>query len=307
MKKYILYLILFTSLLMVLFACEKEKAEVISLQEEEVLPTPPHNEVKGIKIAIAAIISPKKTLVYYKELLDYISKKMGVPVTLVQRDTYAEVNGLVRDEKIDVAFVCSGAYVDGHDVFGMEILAAPKAYGEPYYYSYIIVPVDSEYDELEDLRGKKFAFADPMSNTGKLVPTYMLAKINETPDSFFSKYIFTFSHDKSIEAVAQKLTDGAAVDSLIWDYTNATDPTFTSKTKVIVKSPPYGIPPVVVPRGLDPKMKSKLRNIFLNMHLDKESKALLDKLNIDSFVPVEDGAYNSIRDMKAWVQTQGDK
>ncbi len=127
-----------------------------------------------LRIAIAAVISHKETLILYKELLQYLSRRLGTQIKLIQRETYEEVNNMVRDMELDFAFVCSGAYVDGHDQFGMELLVAPVAYGEPTYRSYIIVPAASPANSLEDLRGKRFAFTDPMSNTGKLAPTYML-------------------------------------------------------------------------------------------------------------------------------------
>ncbi len=62
---------------------------------------------------------------------------------------------------------------------------APQAYGALVYYSYILVAKGSRFSSFEELRGKRFAFTDPLSNTGKLVPTYMLAKMNETPEKFF--------------------------------------------------------------------------------------------------------------------------
>lgn len=231
-----------------------EEAKKVSLEEVS-FPEPSPQTEESLRIAVSAIISPEETFVYYKEVLDYISGESGLPVDLVLRDTYAEVNELVKQEELDVAFVCTGAYIDGQDEFGMELLVAPKAYGEAVYYSYIIVPADSSVGTLEGLRGTTFAFTDPMSNTGKLSPTYMLALLNETPDSFFGNYIFTYSHDRSIEAVAEKIVDGAAVDSLVWDYLDATGPEFTSNTRIIQRSPPYGIPPVVVPKGLDPELK----------------------------------------------------
>lgn len=296
------YLLVIVCSFSILFtACQSEKVEQVSLSEKEVIAAYPVNEVNGIKIAVSAIISPKKTFIYYKELLDYISKKINTPVKLVQRETYIEINDLIRDGEIQVAFVCSGAYIDGYDDSDMELLVVPKAYGQAYYYSYVIVPVDSDIKDFKSLRGKRFAFTDPMSNTGKLVPTYMLSKMGETPDTFFGKHIFTYSHDKSIEAVAQHLVDGASVDSLVWDYANATNPTYTSRTKIISKSPPYGIPPVVVPKGLDPELKESLKNIFLNMHLHEESSRLLKKLHIDSFIEVGDDLYDSIREMRKGV------
>lgn len=222
----------------------------------------------------------------------------------VDRKSYAEINKLIKLGDIDIAFVCGLPYVDGHEEFGMELLVAPQAYGETVYYSYIIVSSDSPIESFEDLRGKTFAFTDPLSNTGKLVPTYMIAKMGETPDSYFKKYVYTYAHDKSIKAVAQGIVDGAAIDSLIWEYLNHTNPEFTSKTKVIQKSPPCGIPPVVVHPGIEPELKKRLKQIFLNAHKDEKGRKILKVIMIDKFVVIDDSAYDSIREMKSWIAKQ---
>jgi phosphonate transport system substrate-binding protein len=208
-------------------------------------------EEKHLHIAVGGMITPRAGFAYYKKLLDYIGKQLNKTVEFVDKEDYAMINKMMEEGSIDVAFVCGGPYVDGRKEFGMELLAAPHAYGGTLYYSYIIAPGDSPVKNFEELRGKAFAFTDPLSNTGKLVPTYMLAKMDETPDSFFKSYDYTYAHDKSIKAVATGLVDGAAVDSLIWEYANQTNPEHTSKTKIIKRSPPYGIPPVVVRAGLD--------------------------------------------------------
>jgi len=258
----------------------------------------------NLRIAISAVISPKETFILYKDLLDYISDRLDVKVKLVQRQTYEEVNNLVRDNKLDMAFVCSGAYIDGHEEFGMELLVAPVAYGKPVYHSYIIVPKTSKAQKIEDLRGKRFAFTDPMSNTGKLSPTYMLAMMNEEIDSYFSDYIFSYSHDRSIEMVAHSLIDGAAVDGLIWEYMNSKDPSLTSQTRIIKKSEPYGIPPIVVPATLEKNLKENLRNLFLTIHTEAEGKKILNKLSIDKFIVIDDQKYDSIRKMRLGISNK---
>lgn len=301
-SKIFLFLFLI-SIILPLPACEREKAKEISLKENLVKPEAT-KKTYALRLAVGAIISPKNTYIYYKEILDYISVRMRVPVELVQRDTYEAVNQLIKNNEIDAAFVCSGAYVDGNRDFGMELLLAPQAYGETCYYSYIIVPNHSNVKKIEDLKGKKFAFTDPMSNSGKLIPTYILSKMGYTPQNFFSTYIFTYSHDKSIEAVANKLVDGAAVDSLIWEYINQINPALTSKAKIIQKSDPCGIPPLVVPKELNPIIKKNLKNILINMHTDPEGKKILDKIKIDRFVEIDDSAYDSIREMGKWIKAQ---
>ncbi len=259
---------------------------------------------KPLRIAIGGMTTPRAGFVYYKQLLNYIGDHLGRKVEFVDRENYAIINNMLKNQELDVAFVCGGPYVDGHAEFELELLVAPLAYGEAVYYSYIIVPKDSPVKSFKELRGKTFAFTDPLSNTGKLNPTYMLAKMKETPDTFFKSYYFTHAHDKSIKAVAIRAVDGAAVDSLIWEYANRTNPEFTSKTRIIEKSPPHGIPPVVVRHRIDPELKETLRQIFLNAHNDKKGQEILKGMMIEKFIPIDDKAYDSIREMKRWVEAQ---
>ncbi len=291
------------AVMQLLIACDQAPRQKISMEKREPVVAA-KKDVKAIRIAVGGMITPREGFAYYRQFLDYIGEKMGQPVEFVDREDYAEINKLVATGQVDVAFVCGGPYVDGKKEFDMELLAAPVAYGETVYYSYIIVNKKSPFQQLSDLRGKRFAFTDPLSNTGKLVPTYMLAKMKETPDSFFGKYSYIGSHDKAIQAVAEGVVDGAAVDSLIWEYANKTSPKFTSMTRIILKSPPYGIPPVVVPKGLDPALKDRLRKIFLEAHTDPKGAEILKKMYIDRFVMIDDKAYDSIREMKVWLDGQ---
>ncbi len=286
--------------------CEKSREQkIIDFSKREPINTEmAKSDKKPIRIAVGGMITPREGFAYYRKLLDYIGERLDSNIEFVDREDYAEINELLKANDIDAAFVCGGPYVDGHREFGMELLVAPKAYGETVYYSYIIVPANSSANTLEDLRGKSFAFTDPLSNSGKLVPTYMLALINETPDSFFKKYEFTYAHDKSIKAVAEGLVDGAAVDSLIWEYANRTDPEFTSATKILRKSPAYGIPPIVVRKGLSPDTKDKLRDIFLSVHESAAGREILKGMMVDRFVTITDSSYDSIREMKQWLSDQ---
>jgi phosphonate transport system substrate-binding protein len=277
----------------------------VSFQTRQTLTTASgHQRAGTIRIAVGGMITPQEGFGYYRQFLDYLGEQMGAKVEFVDRTDYAEINKLVNSGNVDVAFVCSGPYVDGYRDFGMELLVAPQAYGKTVYYSYIIVPYDSPARGLKDLRGKRFAFTDPLSNTGALAPTYMLAKMGETPGSFFRKLIYTSTHDKAVHAVAEKLVDGAAIDSLIFEYMKKTHPEVTVRTMILQKSPPYGIPPVVVRAGLDPAFKGRLRDAFLNAHADEKGAVILKGMAIDRFVPIDDREYDSVRRMKRWIAEQ---
>ncbi len=261
------------------------------------------SEPPRLRVAVGAMISPKETFLYYRQLLDYIGGKLGLEVQLIQRKTYTEINELFGKGGIDLAFVCSGPYANGKEKYGLELLATPQIHGSHFYRSYLIVNRDSSHHSLEDLRGTMFAFTDPDSNTGKLAPTYWLAKLGERPEAFFAKTIYTHSHDNSILAVAKGLVEGAAVDSLIWEYYHNKSPIFTSSTRIIKKSEPYGIPPLVTCRHLSPELKDRIRQLVFSMHLNPKGREILVELMIDRFIESQEDWYESIRQMARELAT----
>ncbi|MBU0464458.1 MAG: phosphate/phosphite/phosphonate ABC transporter substrate-binding protein [Proteobacteria bacterium] len=252
----------------------------------------------SLRVAIAAMISPKESISKYKSLMDYIGKKMGYQIILIQRKTYGEINELFQKQQIDLALICSGPYANGKDIFQVEALAVPLVRGEHYYRSYLIVNKKSSIKTLEDLRGKTFAYTDPDSNTGTLVPNYWVAMKGETSQLFFKETTYTYSHDNSIIAVAKSLVDGAAVDSHIWEYYHRTNPEYTANTRIIKKSIPFGSPPFVSSRSLPLVLKENVKEILLTMHLDPEGKQIQDSLFVDKFVLPQESWYQPIIKMK---------
>ncbi len=151
-------------LALLLVSCSRASYPRVSLAESDApAPTANANAPRKLplRLAVATVISPQATLEAYGPLLDYLSLKLERPVNLIQRNTYAEINELIRSGGADLAFVCGGAYVEGQREFGMELLVAPEVRGETVYYSYIIVPSDSPAQRFADLRGLTFGFTDP--------------------------------------------------------------------------------------------------------------------------------------------------
>ncbi len=252
-----------------------------------------------LTVAVAAMISPKETFTYYRQMLDYLSRALDLDVRLIQRKTYGEIDDLFLKGRIDLGFVCSGPYAVGKDKAGFDLLAAPEIRGRATYQAYLVVNKDSPVKRLEDLRGRIFAFTDPESNTGHLVPLAWLAGLNERPETFFSRTIYTYSHDNSILAVSRGLVDGAAVDGLIWEYYSRKNPSLTARTRVIKRSEPFGIPPVVVSRSMPAELRERIQDVILSMHKSSDGQKILAELMIDRFVIAHDEWYDSIRRMRA--------
>lgn len=295
--------VLVISLTLVLLSCTSPKqTDIIDLSDVQDLDLNQASEIIPLRLAVANVISPTGTLESYSALVNYISEKLGRPVELVQRRTYAETNDLVRQGEVDIAFVCTSAYVIGHEEFGMELLVAPQVNQETVYYSNLIVPSDSEANSMEDLQGKIFAFTDPLSNTGRLYPTFLVHQLGEDPESFFTRTFFTYSHDDAIQAVASGLADGAAVDSLVLQFTLSRQPDLAGQVRIIHKSPPFGIPPVVVGPQVRPQVRVDLQDLFLGMNEDPLATVALQELDIEKFVLIGDTTYDSVRELLSFEE-----
>ncbi len=276
----------------------------VDLNDLQPLPEPQNTAVEPLRVAVAAVISPQGSAEGYGPLLKYLSRRLGRPVEMVQRRSYAEVNELIRTGEVDLAFVCTSSYLVGRS-FGMQLIAAPQVDGHITYQAKLIVSADSPARSLEDLRGKVFAFTDPLSFTGRVVPIYWLQQIGETPETFFKRTFFTFSHDDAIYAVARGLADAASVDSLVWDFALRRDPSLADRIRVIRTSEPFGIPPVVTGPHTRPQTIATWQEILLRMDEDPEGKAALQLLDYDRFVAVEDSLYQTADQVEQAVRLTG--
>jgi phosphonate transport system substrate-binding protein len=281
-----------------LAACQPASAlPQVRLANLQTLPPRTEADVVPLRVAVAAVISPQGTVESYQPLLDYLSAQLHRPVEIVQRRTYAEVNDLIERGEVDVAFVCTSAYLAGKNDFGMELLAAPQVNGAAAYHSALIVPNDSPAQSMADLRGTVFAFTDPMSTSGRIYPTFLVQQLGSTPSRFFARTFFTYSHDDAIRAVADGLAGGAAVDSLVLDFAVQRDPTLAERVRVIHVSPAFGIPPVVVRPEARPLLKAELQALLLGLADSAAGREALRALGFEQFVLIEDSAYDSVREL----------
>jgi phosphonate transport system substrate-binding protein len=250
-----------------------------------------------LRIGVAAVLSPEGTVESYSELAKYLGEELGRPTELVQRRTYAEVNALIDAGEVDLAFVCTSAYVRGHASGSMDLLVVPEIEGSLVYHSSIIVPASSPARSMEDLRGAVFAFTDPMSLTGRLYASSVVLGLGHTPETFFSDIVYTYSHDDAVSAVAAGVVDGAGVDDLVLRHMIDRDPSLESRIRVIDASPGYGIPPVVVPVTTPATLRVVLADLLLGLESDPAGPRILASLGVDRFVMSSDDAYRDVREL----------
>ncbi len=296
-------ILLFTLLGLMMGACNSPREETVEVDFSADPPASgierPQDSLAVLSVAIAPVISPKESFVYYNELFDYLATRMNVKVEFRQRMSYQEVNNMLERNMVDMAFICTGSYIEASD--RMDILVAPVVDGEPRYQAYIITNVNSGIQEFKDLKGRSFAFTDPLSTAGRVYPLKRIMDLGGDTTTFFKNTVYSSSHDTSIQMVSRNLIAGAAISSLIYHYLEKTQPELISNLRIIDQSESFGSPPIVTSLLLAPEKKQQIRQLFLEMHHDPQGREILDKLMVDQFILVGDTLYDSLRTMTQQV------
>ncbi len=254
-------------------------------------------EAPFIRLAVAPVVAPIQAREDFRGLLTYFPEQLGQPVDLVFRQTHAEINQLIRQDLVDIALVGSNSYLELEAGDDVELLAVPVINGHTYHHSLIIVPERSDFKTLEDLKGERFVFTDPLSFPGKLYTVKRLEELRETPGSFFSDHIYSYSHENSIIAVAEEWVTAASVCSMVYESLLEQNPELEDKIRILESSPPAGNPPLVVSSNIDSELKTKLKELFLTMHQSSRGIETLEGMRIDRFIPANEVDYDSLRSL----------
>jgi len=145
--------------------------------------------------------------------ISYLSKELGVKVTLRIANDYAAVIEGQRAGNIQIASYGSASFARARltgvktDAFASDL----NADGGTGYYSVFFVKASSPYTSIDQLKGKNLGLVDPNSTSGNNVPRFELDKSGISDvDAYFGKVVFTGSHENAILALAQGTVDVAA-------------------------------------------------------------------------------------------------
>ncbi|ARU63699.1 phosphonate ABC transporter substrate-binding protein [Tumebacillus avium] len=227
----------------------------------------------------------------------YLEKETGLKVTM---NNYPDYNGVVEAlnfNKLDVAYLGPLTYVIAHEKGGAQAIVAKTAKGVPFYYSYILVHKDSKYNTLEDLIADKqnvdFAFGDPNSTSGSLIPGMELKArgvYRGKQDSDFKSITFTMAHDVTALSIQNKKVTAGAIDSAYYDKLVEKGTVDGTQFKKIWQSEKLFQYPFVVKKNMDAATIEKLQTAFLNL----KDQEILDAFAADGFVKATHQDYEAI-------------
>jgi phosphonate transport system substrate-binding protein len=133
-----------------------------------------------------------------------IEEALGVPVKLFAPADYDGVIQGLLGGTIDYAWLGASAFAKIHltDPNAVELkLTKQNVDGSTGYYSIGFARADSGITSIEDAKGKVFAFADPNSTSGYLVPGAELMATYGNLEEYFSEVKMSGGHEQSIVGV----------------------------------------------------------------------------------------------------------
>ena len=253
-----------------------------------------------IKMAMVPSLDTQKLVTDGARLAQLLEKETGLKYEVTVPTSYTAVITAMGAGNVDVGWLSPIPYVIAHDKYGVEVALTTVRDKSTKYWSFIIARKDSGISKLADLKGKRFAFGDPLSTSGTIYAKHLLRTNGDDPATFFSNVIYAGSHDRVVVSVYNKQVDAGAIYGGVKDDARSKVlkalPDVNSKTRVIAKSMDIPNDTVSVRKGLPPAITKKIADGLMKIAKSKEGQdAIFNLYGIDGFVAAKDSDYESVR------------
>jgi phosphonate transport system substrate-binding protein len=248
----------------------------------------------------------------YRDMQRYLSKALNVEVALHRVSGYSSVVEAMRAGKVDFASLSPMTYVVAGARAGAEVVAIPgDDKGPGTYQSCIIVRADSPIRTMADLvRDSKkltFAFVDPASTSGHLMPRAFLESQGVAPETGFRKIMFSQQHLNSVFTVVSGKVDAAATMVGLLKTLIERGKIRESDLRILWTSGPIPQSPVIVQKQLPEETKKRIQKAFLELHEHEPELAKvlggLTKRDVFRYHAGSDKDYDPVREIARNVKS----
>ena len=253
-------------------------------------------ETKALRMAVVPAGEALAEVERYEPIAAYLSEQIGREIEMVIATDYTAVIIALKTGDCDIARFGPFSYLLAVEEAKVEIIVrgVKKSTGKDAYHGYIITRADSGIKTLEDLGGKTFAFVDVASTSGYLIPQAVLKGAGINPEEDFAETFFAGSHPAVIEAVRNGLVDAGAIADNRWEDAMEAGIIEEGELFIVYKTDPIPMSPEVVRSGMDPELKKKIQDAYLNMPSELSEQAVG---KISGYVIAVDSDYDFLREV----------
>jgi phosphonate transport system substrate-binding protein len=243
----------------------------------------------------------------YETVAEEVGRRLGIATELVVETDYASC----AEDRNEVCFICSLPYVEFERQglapavpVAAPVLEGDRYGGRPVYFSDVVVRADSPFRSFLDLRGRSWAYNEPLSHSGYGITRYHLVQLGET-HGFFGEVVEAGFHEESMRLVAAGEVDASAIDSQVLAVALRDDPDLAASLRVIDSLGPSTIQPVAVSRRVAPELRDAIVGVLVSLHETPGVRERLAVGLVERFVPVDASSYDDIRRMRDACEAAG--
>ena len=233
----------------------------------------------------------------YKPFVEHLEARTGYEAEIFTSTDYASVVEAMRAGEVDVALYGPLSYVLAADVADAEAFAADyKEELGQFYEAYIITHPDSGINDIQDLKGKNFAFVDPASTGGYLIPTLELIEHGIDPEVDFASTVFAGGHDACALAVKNKNVDGATIVKHIYLKLKEEGLISDDDVKIIYTTNTFPGGTWAFRKDLPEDIKDNIKDALLNLSEEDKEKLKGFMGSTVKWVEAKDSDWDSLRE-----------
>jgi phosphonate transport system substrate-binding protein len=248
-------------------------------------------EQKPLILAVHPYLTREEIISRFTPLADYIGRSIGQPLEVRVGRDYSEHIDAIGTGTVDIAYMGPASYVKLVDKYGkVPLLARQEVEGQPFLIGEIIVRQDSPLQTLADLKGKHFAFGDPDSTMGTVVPERMLLQAG-VPLSSLASYKYLVGHDNVALAVLAGDYDAGAVKEEVFQQFAP------NGLRALAQTPLLADYMFVASKKLPTPLIDKLRQLFLELDGAPANRAVITAIHphMARLVPAKDSDHDNLR------------
>ena len=226
---------------------------------------------------------------------------MGISVVVEIPANYIAVVEAFGSKRADAAVLNTFGYILANQKYGAMAKLKLTNRGRDEYYGQIIAHKNGP-KSIKELNGKKFAFVDPASTSGYLLPV----RLFQQEKIKIKEHIFSGRHDTVVAAVYQRKVDAGATFYTPPDEDGTPKdarwilrtqyPDVYDKVKILQLTGPIPNDPLTIRKDLPVELKNKLVNALKKYIQTEEGKQVLYEMyHITGFKDASDKDYDVVR------------
>ncbi|MGO9119185.1 MAG: phosphate/phosphite/phosphonate ABC transporter substrate-binding protein [Desulfomonilaceae bacterium] len=245
-----------------------------------------------LKVALLPDENASTIIKKNQALKDYLKEKLGKDIELIVTTDYSSMIEAMRHYRIDVAYFGPLSYVLAKQKSDIEPFVAVQRGGSTTYQGVIVANGSSGITRIEDIKGKNMVYGDQASTSSHLIPKSMLAEKGLKAKEDYNEH-FVGAHDVVALTVQNGRADAGGLSKTIFQSLVERKTIDPQKVKVIAESKPFPEYPWAMRSDLNPALKEKIRQAFLQI----KDKQILEAFKADGFAAISDKDYDVVREL----------